>query len=732
MRLMPKALVVAALALAMAPTAHAQVPPPYVEAATEMLASTDQAGPSARHLRLLLAAGRFAEAEQVAERLEQDLRATQPTRAGSMVPWRIYARARGYETTGLTADAALRRAFQELYGSLTDLEMASVIPWYWADLDQMEDRTRQVEVACTGMALIACPTGEEVVSARQGLETWRYLLPLSTELIYADARRRFDVEDDLLVDTSDGARLAVMVVRPRRQGQTALLNFGIYNRADWSFPDAVQMAAHGYAGVIAYTRGKAWGTGADPVPYVHDGEDAAAVIDWIARQSWSDGRVGMFSGSYNSFTQWAAAKHRPAALRAIATNASAAPGIDVPMQGGVFQSFVYPWPIYAASGSQLDEETYSDAPRWGGMVQEWFDSGRPYRDLERIDGRANPIFRQWLNHPTYDDYWQAMIPQGQQYAEIDIPVFAQTGYFDGGQVGVLHYFREHLRYRPEADHRLLIGPYHHTAMQGGVRPVINGQPVDESARIDLAALRLSWFDHVFRGAPMPELLRDRVNFQVMGADEWRHVSTLDEMAPDRLRLFLGAGEGGVHRLAHDRPGPAVSLEVDFTDRKEPDAEFDEGTLDLTGVAQFQTDPLSGEIEVIGTFRGQLQIITNKRDLDLEVTLFELRADGEFVRLSAYLGRARYMRDRRQAQLLQPGVLQTLTFESETMTAIRLAPGSRLVALIGVPFRPDMQINYGTGGDVSDESVADAGEALRVQFLPGSWLELGVAAVRTDP
>ena len=48
-----------------------------------------------------------------------------------------------------------------------------------------------------------------------------------------------------------------------------------------------------------------------PVPYEHDGDDARAVIDWISRQPWSDGRVGMYGGSYNGFTQWAATSTCP-------------------------------------------------------------------------------------------------------------------------------------------------------------------------------------------------------------------------------------------------------------------------------------------------------------------------------------------------------------------------------------------------------------------------------------
>lgn len=711
--------------LMVAPPAKAQATDLFRDAAGQMLAGINADAPTVRLLRLQLAAGRFAEAEQTAVRLADGLRPAQPARAAGLLPWRIYARARGHEAAGMAREVALEHAFQELYAVLPDHEMAAVIPWYGANLESLRDRAQQTEAACVGVALTACATGIDAVSARQALETWSYLLPTSTALIRADAERRFIVQDDILVDTPDGARIAVMVVRPRGEARTALLNFGIYNRDDWSFPDAVQMAAHGYAGAIAYTRGKGRGTG-DPIPYIHDGADAATVIDWLAAQDWSDGRVGMFSGSYNSFTQWAALKHRPRALRAIATNASNAPGIDTPMQGGVFQNFMYPWPLYVGSGTALDETTYSDNERWQRLNREWFLSGRPYRDLERIDGRVNPIFGEWLDHPAYDAYWQAMTPQGAEFAAIDIPVYAQTGYFDGGQVGVLHYMREHLRHRPNADHRLIVGPYHHTAQQSGVMPVINGYEIDPGARIDLAAIRMQWFDHVLRGASLPEILSDRVNYQVMGANEWRHAPSLDAMAEGRLRLFLRPGTDASHQLSREGGGGggALELSVDFSDRSSLDAEIPDGELDLTGVLRFQTEPFVDGVEIIGTFRGQIGIVTNKRDLDLEVTLFEQRADGGYVRLSSYLGRARYMRDRRVARLLTPGTPETLTFESETLTAVRLAAGSRVVALVGLPFRAGMQINYGTGGEVSDESILDADESMRVRFLPGSWLELG--------
>src|SRR5438445_8791165 len=63
---------------------------------------------------------------------------------------------------------------------------------------------------------------------------------------------------------------------------------------------ARQTASNGYAGVVGFTRGKACSPD-KPVPYLHDGSDASALIDWITAQAWSDGRVGMFGGSYEGF-----------------------------------------------------------------------------------------------------------------------------------------------------------------------------------------------------------------------------------------------------------------------------------------------------------------------------------------------------------------------------------------------------------------------------------------------
>ena len=60
------------------------------------------------------------------------------------------------------------------------------------------------------------------------------------------------------------------------------------------------------------------------------------------------------------------------------------------------------------------------------------------------------------------------------------------------------------------------------------------------ARIDLGELRYQWFDYLFKGAPKPALLKDKVNYEVMGANVWKHAPSLAAMGDRRLTLHLSA------------------------------------------------------------------------------------------------------------------------------------------------------------------------------------------------
>ena len=379
----------------------------------------------------------------------------------------------------------------------------------------------------------------------------------------------------------------------------------------------------------------------------------------------------------------------------------------------------------------LDDETYGNTARWEKLDRDWYRSGRAYRDMDAIDGTPNPMFRRWLEHPAYDAYWQAMIPYREEFAAIDIPVLSTTGYFDGARVGALYYFQEHTKRNPGADHTLVIGPWGHLAMQAGVPRNVDGYDVDPGAQIDLQALRYDWFDHVFRGKPKPALLQDKVNYQVMGADAWRSAPSVEAMANAKLRFRLEPVGQGPHRLAEAKPAKVSTLAqtVDFRDRSDAEMPIPTQAIvdapNLRNGLLFLSAPITEPTEIAGLFSGELDFVVNKRDLDISVTLYEKMTDGRYFQLAWHLGRASFAGSRSERRLLTPGKRTRLAFTSEHLVSRKLAPGSRLAIVLAVNRQPDMQINYGSGKDVSDETIDDAGEPLRVEWSSDSHIDVPI-------
>jgi hypothetical protein len=513
----------------------------------------------------------------------------------------------------------------------------------------------------------------------------------------------------------------------------ALLEFTIYTDPGRHEAEAREYAARGYAGIIANVRGKGRSTGAI-VPYEHDAVDTHAVLDWIVKQPWSDGRVGMLGGSYSGFTAWAATKRRHPALKAIAVSAAAIPGQGLPMYNNVFLSANYAWAFYVTNNKTLDEALYADRERWSRHPRNWFQSGRPYRELDAVDGTPNPWLQRWLQHPAYDKYWQAMVPYEGEFARIDIPVLSITGYYDDAQISALQFFKQHVARARQAEHHLVIGPYDHFGTHARQKPAeLRGYTLDPVAQIDSQELKLAFLDHVLLGKPRPALLKDRVNYQVMGANQWRHMASLGAMHGIRMRLyFSGQKDEGLYSLPNRAP-PADSRvvhEVDLADRVRfhnfhaYPGQIVQGPLQYITESRFVTAPFEAPTTLMGSFTGELTFITNKKDIDLGVTVYEAMPDGKLFHLGYALHRASYADNPAKRRLLDPGKLQKLAFET-TMVSRQMLAGSRLLALVDINKHPMAQVNYGTGKDVSDESVQDAGAPLRIEILSGSFFEVPI-------
>lgn len=696
--------------------------------------------------RLQIVAGRYAGAAATLTALH----AARIARPGAAaldtalnVQYQIFVSAERRTSRRRTFRQAFVQAFRSTFARLNDRTAALVLRTCWFTPAYYAPALRAAVARQQGKDSISLADAVALLRAYQAEESYRTFTPLVPRLAREDDRRRYLIALNVPIRMEDGATICAWIVRPRpaRQRLPALMQFTIYADSASIFGELRRTASNGYAAVAGFTRGKLCSPGR-PVPYLYDGSDAAGLIDWITKQAWSDGRVGMYGGSYLGFTQWAAAKHMPRGLKAIMTGAPNAPGIDSPMEGNVFWNFLYPWPFYTTDNKTLDGRTYADGGRWSRLDREWYATGRAYRDLDRIDGTPNPIFDQWLSHPSYDAYWQAMIPYQHEFARVTIPVLQTAGYYYGGPGAAVYYFREHYKYDPDAEHYLVIGPYDHFQGQRGVvdalgdtTRVIAGYEIDPVARIDIVAdLRYQWFDYVFRGGPKPALLGDKVNYEVTGANVWKHAPSFAAMANGFLRFYLtSARTAGSYRLGTTRPtaDSVVPLTVDLGDRSDVDRTPSGGAVADTAVdtsngIEFVSDPLPEATELSGLFSGRLDFVTNKKDFDFSVALFEWTPDGRYLQLPPYWARASYVEDQTRRRLLTPGERERLGFTAGRLMSHLCQAGSRIVLVLSVIKTPDQQINYGSGKDVSDETIADAGAPLSIRWFTDSFIDLPVA------
>lgn len=691
--------------------------------------------------RLQIVAGQFPEAARTLNELRA-LRVGDPSPQvqANNVQYEIFARAKTMQAEQrLSFEQAFQKSFREAMAALDDKTSALVIRALGFDQSVLHQDLEESLEQQKGKSNISLLDALKLVRAFQTEETYRNLAPLTPVLIAEDDDRRYVIDKDVSVKAPDGATLCALIVRPRSASQRrpTLLTFTIYAETDRLLIDARRTASNGYVAVAGFTRGKTCSP-EKPIPYEHDGPDAAAMIDWISKQRWSDGRVGMYGGSYSGFTAWAAAKQMPKALKAIMVGAPVAPGIDVPMEGNVFWNFIYPWPFYTTNNKALDNATYNDKKRWNRLNHGWYASGRAYRSLEQIDGTLNPIFDEWIAHPTYDGYWQGMIPYKKEFGRVNVPVLSTAGYYYGGPGAAVYYFNQHYKYRPNAEHYFLIGPYDHLQGQRGTINALGeragpfaGYELDAVAHIDISELRYQWFDYVLKKSPRPTLLKDKVNYEVMGADVWKHAPSIAVMSNHKLRFYLGAVRSGdAYRLSAGKPAEKefIAQTVDLADRSDVDRVSVGGgvldkAVDTWNGVEFVSDPISKSSELSGLFAGQLDFIINKKDFDFNIALYERTFQNEYLQLSSYWGRASHVGDVSHRRLLTPGKRQHLDFQSVRLISRQVQSGSRLVVVLSVIKEPGRQINYGTGKDVSDETIADAKEPLQIKWFADSFIDV---------
>lgn len=550
----------------------------------------------------------------------------------------------------------------------------------------------------------------------------------------------YDIQMSRMIPMRDGVELEAWLTRPSnlKAGAPAILTLTQYDIDGSRRGEPPYFAQAGFVFVQAYVRGRgrSGGVKSDNLG-LQVGRDGYDLVEWIAKQPWSNGQVLMFGGSFVGMTQWHTAAQLPPHLAGIAPYVPIYPGWDVPNTNGIPQSWTAVILGYT-SGRALNPGFIADARYWSGKFLEHYAARRPFGDLDAAVGIAAddwwmadeqgekvPMMRMWLDHVGDEAFNLAAEPRPEDYARMNFPVLTATGFFDDDQPGALRYYRNHIAHAPAAavaKHYLLIGPWDHGGTQAPSRE-INGLSIPQAAVLDMQKLHADWYHWALGRGALPALFRDHVAYFMAGADEWRYAATLAGASSGRqLLLYLAERRGTPADLYHSGeltavvpgaqpPALLVSDPAELPELEMAQAAADENlTSQFRGLQKralvFHSAPLAQEVEMAGHLRLVLECAADTPDFDLWAQVLLVRADGTAVQLGQDVRRARFRNSPFRQELVKPGELLEIPFEFN-WAAWRLPAGARLRLILAPLNSPNYQKNYNTGGRIGYERPEDA-------------------------
>lgn len=457
----------------------------------------------------------------------------------------------------------------------------------------------------------------------------------------------------------------------------------------------------------------------------NDANDGYDIVEWLAQQPYCNGKVAMWGGSYMGYTQWATAKTSPPHLAALAPTSSPYRGVDSPLRNNQFKPYTMKW-LTLLSGRASQERVFADRGWWNQKFREWFEQGRPFKELDAFLGNVSPLFQEWISHPQPDAYWDGHNPDAREYARLSIPVLTIVGTYDGNQPGALAHYREHLRHcsaEARAWHYLIIGPWDHAGTRIPKREFA-GVQVGPASLLDMSKFHLEWYDWTLRGGDKPSFLKKNVAYYVMGTERWRYADTLEAITHSVAPLYLSSNgnptdifhsgyllprlvsESEPDSYVHDPRVVGLAQlesELDAEDRTDQRMIYAAAGRQLI----YHSEPYSEPIEVSGFFELTVWLSIDQPDTDFAVSVHEVRIDGSSVQLATDSLRARYRENPRREQLIDTTAPLRYEFRNFTFVSRLIGRGSRLRLVIGPMHSIHAQKNYQAGGVVAEESVADA-------------------------
>lgn len=555
---------------------------------------------------------------------------------------------------------------------------------------------------------------------------------------------------DVMVPMRDGTKLATDIYFPSEDGKAAEGRFPVvlirtpYGKTGQGRSAAKALVPAGYIVVSQDTRGRGnsegiWHWMTD------DRDDGYDAVEWIARQPWSNGKVGMSGCSYVGATQHLAAMAKPPHLTTIIpSNPSINHGIGSTIYAGAFRLRVWNWVISnAAKGSRQARDPHlREALGQMAKDRQFYLNNLPLRrglTPLRLAPEYEAMLLDMMAHRRNDDYWRFsnIIDYVDEHKKI--PVLMVGGWYDLFSSSTTETYQA-LRRTNSEPVCLLMGPWPHCSTSRAHGQVDFGP----DATFDLMKLQRAWYDRWLKetpakeGQPVPFPAATRIF--VMG--------TGDGHKTDDGKLF----HGGYWRDEADYPPPqavatpyyfqndgGLSPQLPEAQKASSTFEFDpENPVPTIGgcivgsvsgawnqwgggktggsspmplsarndVLVFMTPPLERDTEIIGPIRVKLWVSSSAVDTDFTAKLIDSypSSDDFPAGFDLIMGdgivRARYRESNPEDTLLTPGKIYELDIKLDPCCNV-FKRGHRIRVDLSSSNYPRFDANPNTGEAPND-------------------------------
>ncbi len=477
--------------------------------------------------------------------------------------------------------------------------------------------------------------------------------------------------ENLCLRMPDGVRLNAFLYLPEKL-QRGVKIPGILETQPYRYTPLKDSypARHGYASLFVDVRGTGGSEGIPTTEYsVEEYEDIGHIIDWLSKQPWSNGSVGMYGGSYGAFNSvWTAAAVKPPALKAIFAMCGTDDRYtdDIHHPGGAMLMVDNSWSLAMVTSNGMP--------------------AAPDYDLNSrasLDRWETPPWLQGFLHHQLDGphYRRGSLAPG--YERLTVPTFLVGGTLDVYQ----NFVPRIMRNSRNAVTKGILGPWHHSLTEPG-------------PKIDIEnALMVRWFDHWLKGKDTGMLKEPRVSFYMPRwrrqtfrytgdiPGEWKYLEDwpetvfapqerlffrpVPEISPDQaLAMEPSPGQGG--RLA-GQAGPASALKLRYYPGTGGNASsfgptsgegyygLDHRAEDVWGLC-FDTPLLGEPVEILGFAKAHLFVSSTAPAANWIIRLCDVAPDGTSYLISRGILNGTHRRSHTNPEPLVPGEVYELDVE----------------------------------------------------------------------